>query len=93
MKIEEFEAEKQWWGNEDDGFKGRKEGEYSWRVTLEDLKARNYNLDIKNPHVGNRQVYDPDHLLAQFVSLQSDIASIRNRLKMTLAEALERGRS
>jgi type I restriction enzyme M protein len=93
MKIEEFEAEKQWWGNEDDGFKGRKEGEYSWRITLEDLKARNYNLDIKNPHVGNRQVYDPDHLLAQFVSLQSDIANIRNRLKMTLAEALERGRS
>jgi phage shock protein A len=30
------------------------------------FKARNYNLDCKNPHVGEQEVHDPDVLLAQY---------------------------
>lgn len=43
MRIEEFDLEKAWWNN-------RVENEYAYKVSIEDIKARNYNLDIKNPH-------------------------------------------
>ena len=43
IKIEEFELEKQWWNN-------REENEYAWKVSIEEIKSRNYNLDIKNPN-------------------------------------------
>jgi type I restriction enzyme M protein len=81
MKIEEFEAEKKWWGIEGDGFKHRTESEHSWRISLEDLKARNYNLDIKNPHVMDRENQDPEVLLAQYHSLQDSIKNLRNEYK------------
>ncbi len=43
IRIEEFELEKQWWNN-------RKENQYAWKVSIEEIKRRNYNLDIKNPN-------------------------------------------
>jgi type I restriction enzyme M protein len=43
LKVEEFNLEKSWWNN-------RVENEYAYRASIEDIKARNYNLDIKNPH-------------------------------------------
>jgi len=43
IRIEEFELEKQWWDN-------REESEYAWKVSIDEIKNRNYNLDIKNPN-------------------------------------------
>ena len=43
IKHEEFKPEKEWWGK-------RKENDYAWKVSLTELKERNYNLDIKNPN-------------------------------------------
>ena len=43
IRYEEFELEKQWWNN-------REENEYAWKVSIEEIKSRNYNLDIKNPN-------------------------------------------
>lgn len=43
IRHEEFELEKQWWNN-------RKENQYAWKVSIEEIKSRNYNLDIKNPN-------------------------------------------
>ena len=54
------------------------------------IKARNYNLDIKNPYVGEQINHDPDELLANFAKQQSEIREIRNQLKDILADALER---
>lgn len=42
INISEFDLEKEWWNN-------RVESEHAWKVSVEDIKARNYNLDIKNP--------------------------------------------
>lgn len=42
IRYEEFELEKQWWND-------REENEYAWKVSIEEIKSRNYNLDIKNP--------------------------------------------
>lgn len=42
INIKEFDLEKKWW-------KKRVENEYAWKVSAEEIKNRNYNLDFKNP--------------------------------------------
>jgi type I restriction enzyme M protein len=88
MRFEEFKPEIDWWGDEADGFKGRIETEQAWKVTIEDIKARNYNLDIKNPHVGDQISHDPEVLLQKYADQQREITELRNQLKVILAEAL-----
>jgi len=41
IRIEEFDLEKAWWEN-------RVRNEFAWKVTIQEIKQRNYNLDIKN---------------------------------------------
>lgn len=88
MRFEEFQTEIEWWGNEADGFTSRVETEQAWRVTVEEIMARNYNLDIKNPHQAEQISHDPEELLAQYAQQQAEIQNIRNQLKDILAEAL-----
>jgi len=88
MKVEEFEMLANWWGSESDGFSARQENEQAWKVSLADIQARNYNLDCKNPHVGEQITHDPEVLLAQYHTMQQDIASLRNQLKSILGDAL-----
>lgn len=91
MKIEEFDAEVSWWGTELDGFKHRVENEQAWKVSLDEIKANNYNLDCKNPHIGEQETHDPELLLAQYKSMQDDITVLRRQLKAILAQALQTG--
>ncbi|WP_026770436.1 class I SAM-dependent DNA methyltransferase [Asinibacterium sp. OR53] len=88
MRFEEFETEIKWWGTEADGFVARVETEQAWKVSAQSIIERNYNLDIKNPHVGEQVSHDPDELLAQYQNEQSEISNLRNQLKEILAEAL-----
>ena len=88
IRIEEFDAEKAWWGTEDDGFASRVENERAWKVSIEQIKAANYNLDQKNPHVGEVVDHDPDHLLANYARLQGEVQSLRDELKEILAKSL-----
>ncbi len=90
IRIEEFESERQWWGNEADGFASRVENEQAWRVSIEQLKASNYNLDIKNPHSSDTGPGDVDHLLPEYEKLLQQIAATRAALKQQLQEALTR---
>jgi type I restriction enzyme M protein len=88
MKFEEFETELEWWGNEADGFASRVENEQAWKVSIEDIIARNYNLDIKNPHVGEVISHDPQTLLSDYAKQQADIQALRDQLKGILSAAL-----
>jgi type I restriction enzyme M protein len=90
MRIEEFAVEQDWWGSEADGFAARVENEFAWKVSLEELQARNWNLDCKNPHIGEQVIHDPDQLLRDYAKLQGEIGDLRDQLKALLAEALER---
>ena len=90
MQFEEFASECAWWGDEADGFAARVETPQAWKVSREDIAARNYNLDIKNPHVGEQISHDPEELLQQYRAQQQDIQSLRDQLKDILAAALER---
>ena len=89
MRIEEFSAETAWWGDEADTFAQRVQNEQAWKVTIDEIKARNYNLDCKNPHVGETEIHDPELLLKQYQAIQDDIASLREQLKITLTTALQ----
>ncbi len=91
MSFEEFETEIGWWGKEEDGFKTRVENEQAWKVPVKEIIERNYNLDIKNPHVGEQENHDPDELLTQYNTEQKEISNLRNQLKNILAEALKNG--
>jgi type I restriction enzyme M protein len=88
MKFEEFQAEIDWWGNEEDGFATRVETEQAWQVSIDDIIARNFNLDIKNPHVGEKISHDPQELLGDYAKQQADIQALRDQLKGILANAL-----
>lgn len=91
MRFEEFETEIEWWGSEADGFASRQETPQAWKVSVDEIKASNYNLDIKNPHVAEQANHDPDKLLKKFAKQQEAIASLRDQLKTILAEALSNG--
>jgi type I restriction enzyme M protein len=91
MRFEEFQSEIDWWGSETDGFVARVENEQAWKVSLDDIKARNYNLDIKNPHVGEQISHDPDELLKKYQEQQESIGNLRDRLKAIIGEALNAG--
>ncbi|MEZ5645598.1 MAG: class I SAM-dependent DNA methyltransferase [Burkholderiaceae bacterium] len=93
IRIEEFDAEKAWWGTEADGFAGRVENERAWKVSIDQIKAANYNLDQKNPHAAEVVSHDPDTLLADFARLQGEAQALRNQLKAILAESLSGARA
>ncbi|MHB8674688.1 MAG: type I restriction-modification system subunit M [Candidatus Limnocylindrales bacterium] len=46
IRIEEFNLEKEWWMQRE----SEKFRKYSWKVSIDELKKRNYNLDISNPN-------------------------------------------
>jgi len=78
----------EWWGGPKR--KGRKENERAWKVTAEDIKARGYNLDIKNPHTVDEDHGDPETLLEDLNKAEAEVAAIRDELKAILSEALAR---
>jgi type I restriction enzyme M protein len=82
MRIEEFGAEKAWWSD-------RRETEQAWRVGIEEIRARGFNLDIKNPNAPELTHEDPDVLLERYQQARAAAAEIREQLRAALAEALE----
>jgi type I restriction enzyme M protein len=78
-------SKKAWWNN-------RLKNEQAWKVSAADIKARNYNLDIKNPHSPDAVVHDPQTLLADYAALQVKISETRSQLRAVLADALENGK-
>lgn len=90
MRFEEFQSERDWWGEEAEGFRTRKPTEQAWKVSAEEIASNGYNLDYKNPHVVEIENHDPDELLESYSAQQGEIQSIRDQLKTILAEALGR---
>jgi type I restriction enzyme M protein len=88
MKFEEFATENAWWGDEKTGFASRETTEQAWQVSMDEIVKRNFNLDIKNPHIGEQVSHDPAELLADFAKQQASIQGLRNQLKGILAKAL-----
>jgi type I restriction enzyme M protein len=88
IRIEEFEGERAWWGDEKDRFKARVENEQAWRVSIDTIKVGSFNLDLKNPHNPDIVPGDVDHLLAEYEKLLEKIAATRAALNQELRQAL-----
>ena len=82
IKLEEFDLEKKWWNN-------REENEYAWKVSVEDIKARNYNLDFKNPNKEEEDLGDPKMLLEKYREAKAEVSKLQDALIEELRKILE----
>jgi type I restriction enzyme M protein len=86
IRFEHMQPCIDWWGGPQR--QGRVETELGWRVSAEEIKARGYNLDIKNPHTVADDHGDPEELLAELRAAEATAAGLREQLRAILAEAL-----
>jgi type I restriction enzyme M protein len=83
IRFEHFKPCIDWWDK-------REENEVAWKVTIDEIKARGYNLDIKNPHTVEEDHGDPAELLAKLNESEAATARLRDKLKTILEQALLR---
>jgi type I restriction enzyme M protein len=88
IRVEHLQSCVDWWGGAER--KGRIETEVTWKVSIDQIKERSYNLDIKNPHVVAEDHEDPVELLAKLDQAETKAATLRDELKSMLEEALLR---
>lgn len=73
IRLEEFDFEKQWWND-------RVENEYAWKASIDEIKQRNYNLDLKNP---SSSVNEESRSLTEIISsLKASQAEVANLLQL-----------
>ena len=86
IRFEEFELEKAWWG--DASRYGREQTPLSWKVDIQEIKERNYNLDIVNsfkPEGDNRSV---DELIRAYDQSEREMRTANAALVSALQTAL-----
>lgn len=88
IRVEHLQDCVDWWGGATR--EGRQETERAWKVTIDDIKARNYNLDYKNPHNVADDHGDPQEILTKLEHDEQRVTALRDQLKSILAEALLR---
>ncbi|KJS18373.1 MAG: DNA methyltransferase [Peptococcaceae bacterium BRH_c4b] len=81
LTIQEFDLEKKWWNK-------RKQNEYAWKVSVQEIEDKNYNLDFKNPHVVDVEHGDPDELMKEYEAITKKLIATRDALKKELMQAL-----
>lgn len=88
IRFEHLQGCIAWWGGA--GRQGREETPQAWKVTAEEVKLRDYDLDIKNPHTLADDHGDPEVLLERLNAAEVGTSCLRDQLKAILAEALLR---
>lgn len=67
IRLEEFEPIKKWW-------KKRIESEISWKISIDTIIERGYNLDIKNPNKREEKVnYNKNEIISTIKEIQKSI--------------------
>lgn len=75
IRIEEFEEIKKWWSK-------RVENEVAWKMSIDTLASRNYDLDVKNPNrVIEEMVYDRQAIIANLSTSLNQSLLLLNELK------------
>src|SRR5690554_3394624 len=85
IHIKEFDLEKAWWNNREDEQYSR----YAWKVSAEEIKARGYNLDIKNPRQEADDLASPEVILEKYRKTEKEIGRIQAEIVDVLTEALK----
>jgi type I restriction enzyme M protein len=81
IRLEEFQPEREWWAN-------RLETPQAWRVSIDEIRAVNFNLDFKNPHRNEEEEADVEALIARHIEIEEAVSRTRERLKGELEAAL-----
>lgn len=81
IKVEEFDVEKAWWRN-------REENDRAWKVSLEEIQKRGYNLDIKNPRAPQEVLESPEELLVAYRKKQEETKAVLDKIRAELTDAL-----
>ncbi len=78
IDIRHFDDIKKWWND-------RKENKYAWKISLDEIKERDFNLDIKNPYFPEAEkVYTTEELLVKIdISFQKS-ATLLAEIKKAL---------
>lgn len=79
IQVKEFDPIKKWWNN-------RKESDICWKVDIQTIKDRGYDLDIKNP---TQQVEEKEYSTTQLLSMLDNSFVKSNTLLNQLKEALK----
>lgn len=78
INIEEFNDEKAWWNN-------RVENDFAWKVSIEEIKKRNYNLDIKNPKDQLQEEFESSEVILKRLSENNKIVDgLLSKIKQIL---------
>jgi len=83
IKIEEFEAEKEWWPREH-----RDSSDIAWYVPIADIRDDNFNLDRSNPNGSPDDHPDPADLMAERAELFSRLTQVSSSLQEEIAAAV-----
>lgn len=84
VRLGEFDAVKAWWGR-------RVESERSWRVSVESLRARGFDLLCENPYVSHAVREDARALFARYERERAEGSLVCERLREALEAALREG--
>jgi len=78
IRLEEFDPIKAWWNQ-------REESEVCWKVDIETLIERNYDLDIKNPNKAEEShIHSTQELMLMLESSFADSRKLLNQLKKAI---------
>ncbi|WP_375580589.1 N-6 DNA methylase [Marivirga tractuosa] len=84
INIKEFDLEKEWWENRED----EKFSQYAWKVSADEIKNRNFNLDIKNPHQVSDNLASPEEILKQYQVSTQKLSDVQEEIMKVLTKAL-----
>lgn len=80
IRSEEFDPIKAWWHD-------RKESDICWKVGIEEIEKRGYNLDIKNPNTKNISQLTPEDILTSYREKWNNAYEVANKLAEVLKES------
>jgi len=80
IRVEHLDDCADWWGGAERT--GREEGGRAWKVSADEIEARGYNLDFKNPHTVEEDHGDPEVLLEELAGAEAEVAAVRTRTRL-----------
>jgi type I restriction enzyme M protein len=88
IRIDHLKLCVEWWGGQ--SREGRLETPQAWKISADEVKARGYNLDFRNPHTLADIHVDPAALLESLKAAEARTTELRDQLKNILSDALAR---
>ena len=83
LRFTEFRPVLAWWNN-------REENEHAWRVSVADIAANDYNLDVKNPNEGVvEDLREPGEIVASILGKEQRIVELMREIQAEIGKGVE----